>query len=633
VSAIDSEPGLVESFSGAGAEARLEAVLRDLDALGVRRLRVIVGWSDWAKDERLHHAILSRLSARLDVVPCLLTQGAPAASDPTAFADWIEHVVGPHARIGTVELADDPAAEPIHAWRARIGAAACWMAGRGRRVVLGGPGGSDRNALASLSEAGVLGFFDAVGLTLSPDRPGWNGWDAPVQAARATLETLGSAAEVWITDAGVDARFDPARTVRALCGALRAGADRVYWRRLRDVSETAGDGLRRADGTWSLAGRLWADEGLDGLLLHEQVTLARRPRPEKYALITGGAGFVGSNLAHRLAEDGHRVVVLDDLSRPGVERNAAWLQDTHGDDVVIEVGDVRDAEKVRELVNGADQVFHLAAQVAVTSSLVNPTHDFEVNARGALHVLEALRRRDDPPPALFTSTNKVYGGLEDVAMRRTGLRHEPVDDTIRERGISEARPLDFHSPYGCSKGAADQYFVDYARTFGLPAVVFRMSCIYGPRQFGTEDQGWVAHFLMRALDGLPITVYGDGLQVRDALFVDDLIDAMLLVRDRAKELSGQAFNVGGGPDSTLSLVELLGWIEKLQSTRPLVSFEGWRPGDQRWYVSDTRKLREATGWAPQVGVAEGLRRLDEWLRFARDAVGFPAAAAAQGSRG
>jgi CDP-paratose 2-epimerase len=251
--------------------------------------------------------------------------------------------------------------------------------------------------------------------------------------------------------------------------------------------------------------------------------------------------------------------------------------------------------------------------VAVTTSLVEPIDDFEVNARGTLNVLEAVRAQDDRPGLIFTSTNKVYGGLPDVEFVREGDRYAPADSRLRAAGISEQRPLDFESPYGCSKGCADQYVIDYARTYGIPAVVFRMSCIYGPRQFGNEDQGWVAHFLIRALEGAPITLYGDGMQVRDILFVDDLVDAFLLAQGNMARLSGQAFNMGGGPQRTVSLLELLDRIEKLSGRKTPLRFEDWRPGDQRYYVSDTSKFEAATGWRARVSVDEGVARLWEWL--------------------
>jgi CDP-paratose 2-epimerase len=307
------------------------------------------------------------------------------------------------------------------------------------------------------------------------------------------------------------------------------------------------------------------------------------------------------------------VLVFDNLSRPGVERNLKWLRQTHGELMRVEAADVQDPHALRSAVDKAAQVFHFAAQVAVTTSLTNAIHDFEVNARGTLNLLEAIRAQDEPPPLVFTSTNKVYGGLPDVRLRLKEARYEPEDPATRGAGVGEQRPLDFHSPYGCSKGTADQYVIDYARTFGLPAVVFRMSCIYGPHQFGTEDQGWVAHFLIRALQGEPITLYGDGMQVRDVLFVDDLVDAFLLAQAKMPEVSGQAFNIGGGPANTISLLELLDVIEELHGCRPQTRSGAWRPGDQRYYVSDVRKMRAATGWVPRVGVREGVRRLYEWL--------------------
>ena len=334
-------------------------------------------------------------------------------------------------------------------------------------------------------------------------------------------------------------------------------------------------------------------------------------------LITGGAGFVGANLAHRLMAAGQSVVVLDNLSRPGVERNLEWLRDTHGDRLSVMVEDVRDAAAVHHAAARVDRIFHFAAQVAVTTSLVEPLEDFAVNAQGTLNVLEAARAQARPPSVLMTSTNKVYGGLEDVSLHLDGGRYAPASQPLAKHGISEERPLDFHSPYGCSKGAADQYVHDYARSYGLRTVVFRMSCIYGQRQFGTEDQGWVAHFLLRALDRAPITLFGDGRQVRDILYIDDLVDAFLLADREIDRLAGQVFNIGGGPDNVISLLDLLDRIAALDGVRPEVRQEDWRTGDQRYYVSDTRRFEAATGWRPQVGAAQGIERLHRWLREMR----------------
>jgi CDP-paratose 2-epimerase len=338
-------------------------------------------------------------------------------------------------------------------------------------------------------------------------------------------------------------------------------------------------------------------------------------------LITGGSGFIGTNVAHRFLSNGQRVLLFDNLSRHGVKQNFEWLKKTHGDLVDIEVADVRDLNAVKKAARHASKVFHFAAQVAVTTSLTEPIEDFEINGRGTLNLLEALRALDEPPPLIYTSTNKVYGEMKDVGLCVNDGRYEPEDSRLREFGFSENRPLNFHSPYGCSKGCAEQYVLDYARTFRLPAIVFRMSCIYGLHQFGTEDQGWVAHFLIRALEGKPITIYGDGRQVRDVLFVEDLVNAFLLAHQNMARLSGQAFNIGGGPANTISLLELLDLIRELKGEKAEVTFDEWRSADQQYYVSDIRKFSTATGWKPQTNVADGVRRLYEWLAESRETNG------------
>lgn len=336
-------------------------------------------------------------------------------------------------------------------------------------------------------------------------------------------------------------------------------------------------------------------------------------------LITGGAGFVGANLAHRLLCERRPVLVFDNLSRKGVERNLAWLRAAGAEGFEFVEGDVRDASAVERAVARAGRVFHFAAQVAVTTSLVDPREDFAVNALGTLNVLEAARAQKAAPSIVMTSTNKVYGELEDIQLALRGQRYAPLSGELADHGVPEARPLDFHSPYGCSKGAADQYVHDYARSYGLRTIVFRMSCIYGQRQFGNEDQGWVAHFLLRALDGERIVLYGDGRQVRDILFVDDLVEALLKADRGVDRLAGRAFNIGGGPDNAISLIDLLDRIEQLQGLRPGIEHRDWRTGDQRYYVSDTREFRAATGWQPRVRAADGIERLYRWLRESREA--------------
>jgi CDP-paratose 2-epimerase len=329
-------------------------------------------------------------------------------------------------------------------------------------------------------------------------------------------------------------------------------------------------------------------------------------------LITGGAGFIGCNLADRFAERGEKVIVFDALSRPGVERNLVWLKERHGSRITAVVGDVRDEDELVRAAADVKAVYHFAAQVAVTTSLEDPRDDFETNVRGTINVLDAVRARQEAVPVIFASTNKVYGDLGDVPFECRGRRYVPKNG-IAEKGISEQRALDFHTPYGCSKGASDQYVLDYPRSFGIPTVVFRMSCIYGRRQLGTEDQGWVAHFLIRALAGEPLTIYGDGCQVRDILDVSDAVEAYVRALDEIDAVAGQAFNLGGGPANAVSLLEIVDSIDSITGRKVDLRFEDWRQGDQRWYVSDTAKARKALGLPQPLGWRDGVRRLADWL--------------------
>ena len=342
-------------------------------------------------------------------------------------------------------------------------------------------------------------------------------------------------------------------------------------------------------------------------------------------LVTGGAGFIGSNLADRLAGQGHDVLVYDALARPGVEANLAWLRRRHGARIRPVVADLRDRAKLDAAAAGASAVFHMAAQVAVTTSLSDPELDFDVNLRGTVFLLEALRKQSAPPPLIFASTNKVYGNLADVALQRDGDAYLPEDPGLRAHGIGEERPLSFYTPYGCSKGAADQYVLDYARGFGVPACVLRMSCIYGPRQLGTEDQGWLAHFLYSVQAGRPISIYGDGRQVRDVLYVDDAVDAYMAAWDRIGQVSGQAFNLGGGPGNAVTLLEVLAEIGEISGRQADLRFSDWRPGDQRYFVADTRRAAAAFSLGPAVAWQDGLRRLARWIAAERGLVADHAA--------
>ncbi len=639
-----------------GEHDRVERLVHELKQIGVSHLRTGISWADWHTEggRDWYDWLMPRLARDLDVLPCfyytppglgIAPQSSSPPRDPKQYADFLDVFI---TRFGDhfewVELWNKP--NNPQDWDATldpnwlifcqmVGGAAHWAQRRGKKTVLGASGPMDAQWVRLMCDRGVMQYIDAVGIHGFPGtfEFWWDGWNAKIARVRNLLLQHKSNAEIWITETGYSTwRHDDREQIAAFLNVMRAPAERVYWYGAHDLEPPQAlpgtayvdereyhFGLRRRDGSQKLLSRLLSNGGIDAVensaWLHKpQKKQKSRKRP---VLITGGSGFVGCNLADRLCASGQPVLLYDNLSRAGVEQNATWLRETHGDLVQVQVGDIRDPHALASAVQEASFVFHLAGQVAVTTSLETPIHDFEVNARGTLNVLEAIRGCGNPPPIIFTSTNKVYGALGDVELRLRGDRYEPVDDTIRANGVAENQPLDFYSPYGCSKGAADQYIVDYARTFNLPAVVFRMSCIYGPHQFGTEDQGWVAHFLIQAMNRRVITLYGDGKQVRDVLFVEDLVDAFLLAKANMRKLSGQVFNIGGGTQNTTSLLELLDLIGALHGKSPVVQWDSWRPGDQRYYVSDISKFQTATRWLPKVTMQHGVQRLYDWLQQSR----------------
>jgi CDP-paratose 2-epimerase len=646
-------PGVVEWFE-VGEDARVERVLGELRELGVERLRTGISWADWHRPggPEWYDRLLPRLAREVELLPCILYTPpsiavAPRSSAPPRrlrdFADFVDTVIERHGRtFEYVELWNEPNNPAEWDWTLdaqwlgfceMIGDAAHWARRRGKKTVLGGMSPIDPNWLALLGERGLLEHLDVVGVHGFPGtwEAGWDGWAAELASVREVLDRHDSTADVWITETGFSTwRGGEFAQVEAYLRAVTAPAGRVYWYAAEDLApdRPAVDrfhedereyhfGLHDAHGEPKLLGRLLRD----GIERVRTVAAAAGERPrarrrdgDRTAVITGGAGFVGTNVARQLLAEGRRVVIVDNLARRGVEDNLLLLRALHGAAVEVRVADIRDRFALRDALRRADEVYHLAAQVAVTTSLQRPVRDFATNAEGTIALLEEVRRLPDPPAVLFTSTNKVYGSLADLELRRDGSQWQPVDPVVAATGVSEGRPLDFCTPYGCSKGAADQYVLDYAKSFGLRAVVFRMSCIYGPYQHGTEDQGWVAHFLRRAVAGKPVTIYGDGRQVRDVLFVDDLVDAMRLALADADRLAGRAFNVGGGPHNAVSLRQVVELIGDLLGERPEVRFDDERPGDQRWYVSDTSALTAETGWEPQTAVHDGLEALHAWLR-------------------
>lgn len=633
-----------------------ERAVAQMRRLGVERLRFGVSWADCFREGGLEwlDRLFPRLAAAGDLLPCVLYTPpslgvAPKTSspprNPKAYADFIDVLItryGEHFR--WIELWNEPNNPSEWDWTldrewatfaGMIGMAAHWARRCGKKVALGGMSPVDPEWLALMAQRGVLAHVDAVGIHGFPGtwEFQWLGWDRECARVREAMARCGfsgeRAPELWITEAGHSTwRRDELRQLREFLDAMSAPVDRVYWYGLEDLdperATVDGDfsdereyhfGIYAAGGRRpKLLARALEAGGVGEA--HRLASIAAR-RPDRAGrratVITGGAGFVGTNLAERLLERGERVVLYDALSRDGVLDNVDRLSDRFGGAVELRIADVRDRRELRSAIAEAARVFHFAAQVAVTTSLDDPVDDHGVNVQGALHLLEELRRLGRPVPLLFTSTNKVYGGLGDLELVEGETRYEPADRRARTLGVSEQRPLAFCSPYGCSKGAADQYVIDYANAYGLPTVVFRMSCIYGRHQCGNEDQGWIAHFVRSAVEGRPLNVYGDGKQVRDALWAGDLVDAQLLAMERIGDLSGRAFNIGGGPGNTLSLIELLGMIAEDAGRTPDVRYGPWRTSDQRWYVSDVTAFRAATGWAPRVRVRDGVRRLHRWI--------------------
>ncbi|GAB2762927.1 GDP-mannose 4,6-dehydratase [Salinimicrobium soli] len=642
--------GILEWFRP-GEYEEVRNTIADLKKIGVKHLRTGISWADWYVDgtEEWYDWLFEELSQHVEILPCFLytppsigemekTSAPP--KDLKAFADFLDIMIKKYGRyFEWVELWNEPNNKIEYdytldySWNkfsTMIGMAAHWAKQNGKKTLLGGMSPIDPNWLQMMIEHGLLEKIDAVGLHGFPhvfDQQ-WKGWDVNISAVRETLEKAGYEKEIWISEAGFSTwQNDEVKQYQEFVNVLKADADRIYWYSLNDLNPknaTVGGfhldereyffGMKKVDGTRKLLYKLLQKEGIENIGSHSYIEKRYRiEEKEKYILITGGAGFIGTNLASRFLSEGKRVMIFDSLFRDGVEENLKWLQSEYGEKLIIQISNINETRILQQCVKHASAVFHLCAQVAVTSSVENPVHDFDVNLSGTFHLLEAIRKLDHQPPLLFTSTNKVYGNLQEVKMQENENRFYPADRKMKKYGINEKIPLDFHSPYGCSKGAAEQYILDYSRTYGLKTCVFRMSCIYGPHQFGNEDQGWVAHFLISALQDKPITIYGNGKQVRDILYVQDLIDAFMLAHENIDRVAGEVFNIGGGPDNTVSLLEILKLIKEKADKEVEVSFKDWRTGDQFYYVSNTSKFKEATGWEPKFSVDEGVENLLRWL--------------------
>ena len=581
----------------------VELACAGLQSLGIRHVRLPLeaGMLTSTADRAWFAWLVARIASGADVLPSICLDGL---QDVTAT---LEALFG--ACDGVLDAVEFSGSDDA------LGVACTVARTLGLNTVLAVEAAAAPARLAVLGKAGLLSDVTAIGL-------GCTQHDALLlrsacgDAARV-LAGYNADAAIWVTGPGAHAQpHQHARLAQAFLDMLGLAAERVYWPTLiGGIGERArgpATGLQAYSGQPSLFGRL-----LEGGVanLDQIMALTRGEAPASVGtrpvLITGGAGFIGANLADRLAADGHRVLIYDALARPGVERNLRWLARRHASRISFELGDLRDELALSDAAAEAEAVFHLAGQVAVTTSMVAPLEDFEVNARGTLALLDALRTRNPRASLVFASTNKVYGDLADIELVRDGDCYLPTSPSVRSHGVGEQRPLCFHTPYGCSKGAADQYVLDYAHSFGLRTAVLRMSCIYGERQLGTEDQGWVAHFLLRAIAGEPVTIYGDGRQVRDVLHVGDAVSAYVAAWQNIDSISGRAYNLGGGTANAISLLQLISHIEDLIGRRVDVTFDDWRPGDQRYFVADTSAVQRDLSLPQALGWRAGIARLAE----------------------
>jgi CDP-paratose 2-epimerase len=630
----DPEVGVVQYFH-LGDRETVERVVAGLERLPVRNLRTAISWCDWTMPggEEWYAWLLPQLVERFDVLPCflytppalgLLPKTSSPPRDPADYGRFVEMVLRRHeGYFAHVELWNEPNNYIEWDWTVdpewvifaeMVGGAAERAATLGVRSVLGGMSPFDPNWLDLMFKRGALEHVDVIGVHGFPGtwEAVWEGWDVHIDRVQEVLDRHGSRARVWVTEAGFSTwAHDEFRQLTTMRDLAAAPADRVYWYSVEDLAperETLDGfhcderayhfGLQRRSGRPKLLARVLAERGLDGV--RELVRFGSGSVERSGAgrtLVTGGVGFVGTNLVERLASEGTPVTILDSLVRPGAEEGLRRLKQRHGDLVAVDVGDVRDVFALRRCLAGAERVFHLAARDASADGGA-PTDDLEINLRGTVNLLEEARRLEQPPPIVFASTSLVYGEGDPPA-------------------------LAFSTPYGCAKGAADQYVLDYARGFGLRTCSLRIGAVYGPYQTGAEEQGWAARLMLAALAGRPLELEGDGMEVRDLLYVDDLVEALLAAAASEEALSGRAFDVGGGSERAAALVEVVELLGELVG-RPLEVRAGpARPGVRRSYVTDVAPFAALTGWRPETPLAEGLARLREWLEHGA----APAAAA------
>lgn len=647
---IKAEAGVLQWFH-VGQHELVENSISDLKALGIRHLRTGFSWTDYLCEggEEWYEWLMPKLAKEFELLPCFHYMPPPLgvepkiSSPPKNTQDYANFVYEMLQKFGHlfeyVELWNEPNNLSEYDWRLdphwytfcdMVGRAANTARNHGKKTVLGGMAPVDPAWLEHIFNNGLMPYIDVIGIHGFPDvfDYGFPGWETNIGRVQAVMKKFDYQGKIWVTEAGYSTwQHDEKRQVEEFMKLQQAPVERFYWYTCYDLNPKLATvdglyldpreyhfGMKSYDGTPKMLYRLLEKNKLNGLQELDWLTRpVQGPLPNQATLITGGAGFIGSNLADRLLQEGEEVIIIDNLSRNGSEDNLEWLRKKHGRDLPVMINDIRNEYAVEEVVQKSSSVFHLAGQVAVPNSLRNPKEDFQVNSGGTVNILEALRHSDSSPFIVFASTNKVYGAIDDVVLTETDQQYFPADLPLASWGIDEQRQLDFTSPYGCSKGTADQYVLDYSRVLNVPGTVLRMSCVYGPHQHGTQAQGWIAHFLRQALLRQPVTIFGTGKQVRDVLYVTDVVEALLKAREFREQTSGQAFNLGGGPPRAVSLLEVAEKIEQALGEPLKREFEDWRPGDQRYFVADTRKFQARAGWQPEVAVDEGMKLLLQWL--------------------
>lgn len=647
--------GILEWFHYEEYE-HVERAIKQLKSLGITHLRTGFSWADYHRPGGAdwYDWLIPKLGSNFNLLPCFLytppsigivpkTSSPP--KDPYMFGYFVGQMIERYDKYLTyVELWNEPNNMSEYdftldqSWNifvTMIKDAAEKAHGHGKKVLLGGMSPVDPNWMELMRDYGVLEIVDAVGIHGFPNvfDTHWSGWEQEIERTKNILESTEKSPELWITEVGYSTwQYNERQQLKEFLDVLQAPVERAYWYSLSDLGDHHPTvdgyhldereyyfGLYHKNGNPKLLARLIEEKGVDRLFEDEWMAQPYTSSKSKgiddqsNVLITGGAGFIGTNLADQLISMGHRVTILDNLSREGVLKNIRWLKKKKHHNLDIHIGDIRNPYLIKDVIQSADMVFHFAAQVAVTTSLEDPKTDFDINVQGTMNILNALREMENPAPILFTSTNKVYGSLDDLKLVKEEMRYEPADETIRANGLDESLSLDFLSPYGCSKGAADQYILDHARTSGIKSVVFRMSCIYGPHQCGNEDQGWVAHFAINALREKPLTIFGDGRQVRDILYVEDLVDAFIAAWKKIDKVSGQAYNIGGGTSNGVSLRQVIQRLEDTTKNKIELKVSDWRTGDQKYYVSNISRFQKATSWKPRVNFEDGIQLLTKWL--------------------